>query len=180
MQNSNGLIVMPLLKLGRKEHMEQFRAGLLYMNTLSYFRDLESDSARGDVFEGVDSIIQPKDLGESYFDRGISAVGRIDISPEDLAGPIRISMNRTVNCNLFCMHAITKPVNGPLFPAVHDWFGDSVTLVWNTPEFFKRVCRSAKERNFKMQRALTTRTVIPAESEDSVSVPASRINANIG
>jgi hypothetical protein len=44
--------------------MEQFRTGLLYMNTLSYFRDLEAETARGDRFEGVDSILQPKDLGE--------------------------------------------------------------------------------------------------------------------
>ena len=44
---------MALLKLGQREHMEQFRKGQLYMNTLKYFRDLESDPARADHYEGA-------------------------------------------------------------------------------------------------------------------------------
>lgn len=57
------------------------------MNTLTSFRDLEADTARRDRFEGVDAIIQPKYLGEAYIDTGIPAIGRINIPPEDLAGP---------------------------------------------------------------------------------------------
>jgi len=52
---------MLLLKLGQREHMEQFRKGLLYMNPLKYFRDLESDPARADRYEGATHIFQPKD-----------------------------------------------------------------------------------------------------------------------
>ena len=52
---------MVLLKLGQREHMEQFRKGQLYMNTLKHFRDLESDPARADRYEGATHIFQPKD-----------------------------------------------------------------------------------------------------------------------
>jgi len=154
MRDSNGQPWMVLMKLGRKEHMEQFRTGLLYMNTLSYFRDLEADTARGDRFEGVDSILQPKDLGEAYIDSGIPSIGRIDIRREDLAGPITIAMNRTAGCNLFCLYALTKPVNDLLFPTEHDWFeGDSLVLITNTPQFFNRVSKAAREQKLSLQGA---------------------------
>jgi hypothetical protein len=145
---------MVLMKLGRKEHMEQFRTGLLYMNALSYFRDLDADTARGDRFEGVDSILQPKDLGEAYIDPGIPSIGRIDIRRDDLAGPITIAMNRTLGCNLFCLYALTRPVKELLFSAEHDWFGgDSLVLVTNTQEFLNRVTKAAREQKFPLQGA---------------------------
>jgi hypothetical protein len=144
---------MVLMKLGRKEHMEQFRTGLFYMNTLSYFRDLEADTARGDRFEGVDSILQPKDLGEAYIDSGIACIGRIDIRREDLAGPITIAMNRTAGCNLFCLYALTKPVRDFLFPAEQEWFGDCLVLITNTLEFLNRVSQAAREQKLPFQGA---------------------------
>ena len=151
MRDPNGQPWMALMKLGSKEHMEQFRTGLLYMNTLSYFRDLEADTARGDRFEGVDSILQPKDLGESYIDSGIPSIGRIDIRREDLGGPITIAKEKTLRCNLFCLYAITKPVKGSLFPTEHEWFGDSLVLVKNALEFLIRVAKAAKEQKLAIQ-----------------------------
>ena len=134
------------MKLGGKEHMEEFRTGLLYMNTLSYFCELEADTARADRREGVDYIIQTTDLGESYIETGIPHICRISIFPEDLAGPITISMNRTRRCNLFCLYALRKPVKNFLFPREHDWFGDSVVLITNTQEFLNRVSIAAAEQ----------------------------------
>ena len=52
-----------LLKFGEKEHIQELRNnGLLYMNTLAAFTQLESNMARGDCFEGSTTIIQPKHL----------------------------------------------------------------------------------------------------------------------
>lgn len=153
MRDPDGQPWMALMKLGSKEHMEQFRTGLLYMNTLSYFRELEADAARADRFEGVDSILQPKDLGESYIDSGIPSIGRIDIRREDLGDPITIAMNRTLRCNLFCLYAVTKPAKEFLFPAQHEWFGDSLVLVKNAPEFLIRVAKAAKEQKLTIQGA---------------------------
>jgi hypothetical protein len=136
--------VMLLLKLGQREHMEQFRKGLLYMNTLKYFRDLESDPARADRYEGVTHIFQPKDIIITLSAPGF---GEIEIDSKDLAAATTVSMNSELCCNLFCLHAITAPVNGTLFPPEHEWFGDSMVLVLNTQEFLNRVVAAAKAQN---------------------------------
>lgn len=62
LRDLNGNPAMFLLKMGQQEHMEQFRRGLLYMNPLSYFRELDGDPARADHLEGVTHIFQPKDV----------------------------------------------------------------------------------------------------------------------
>jgi hypothetical protein len=145
---------MIFIKLGRKEHMDHFRTGMLYMNTLSYFRELEADMARGDRCEGLDSILQPKDLGEAFIDSGLPTIGRFNINPEDLAGPIRISKNRTLTCNLFCLYTLANPVKDSLFPKEHQWFGDSLVLITNTQEFLNRVSSAAAEQRLPMKGAL--------------------------
>ena len=91
---------------------------------------------------------------EAYIDSGIPSIGRIDIRRENLAGPITIAMNRTAGYNLFCLYALTKPVNDPLFPTEHDWFGgDSLVLITNTPQFFNRVSKAAREQKLSLQGA---------------------------
>jgi hypothetical protein len=44
------------------------------------------------------------------------------------------------------LYALTKPVKEFLFPAEHEWFGDSLVLVTNTREFLRRVTKAAQEQ----------------------------------
>lgn len=134
---------MLLLKLGERDHMEQFRRGSLYMNPLSYFRSLEADSARGDRYEGTTHIFQPEDV---IMKLSVPGFGEIVIDVKDLAGPTTLATHREQCCNIFCMHAITEPINGPIFPSEHQWFGDSMVLVLNTQDFLDRVEGAAKAR----------------------------------
>jgi hypothetical protein len=56
--------IVTLFKFGRREHLQQFREGLLYMNSSAYFAVLESDDeVRSDPLEGTSRIIQPRDTG---------------------------------------------------------------------------------------------------------------------
>jgi hypothetical protein len=104
--------IFALVKFGKREHLEQLRGrGLLYMKSLAAFRDLESDAARGDPFEGWDTVIQPRDIGE--FTSKHPLVSQFVVPPLDLAGPVRIGLDRTVSCNVYCMSAITGPIDGP-------------------------------------------------------------------
>jgi hypothetical protein len=144
LRDASGNSVMLLLKLGQREHMEQFRKGLLYMNSLTYFRELESDCARADRYEGATHIFQPKDIVITLSAPGF---GEIVVASKDLAAATTISMNSELCCNVFCLHAITAPVNGTLFPSEHVWFGDSMVLVVNTQEFLNRVVAAAKAQN---------------------------------
>jgi hypothetical protein len=151
LRDSNGNPAMALLKMGQREHMEQFRRGLLYMNLLSYFRGLERDPARADRYEGVTHIFQPQDAVMRLSAPGF---GEIAISPEDLAAPTTISMNSELCCNVFCLHAITTPVNRTLFPSEHEWFGDSIVLVLNSEAFLNRIVAAAKIRNLTVKGKL--------------------------
>jgi hypothetical protein len=144
LHDGSGNPVMLLLKLGQREHMEQFRKGQLYMSTLQYFRDLESDPARADRYEGTTHIFQPKDV---IITLSATGFGEIVIDAKDLAAATTLSMSSEMRCNIFCLHAITTPVNGALFPPNHEWFGDSMVLVLNTQVFLDRVVAGAKARN---------------------------------
>ncbi len=129
MKDSQGKGWMLFLKMGGRDYLQMLREGKLYMNTVRYFAELENDGARANPFEGTDSIIQPKDVGEFIFNPNTPGMEPISIPNDDLAGAVRISLDRIARCNLFCLFAITAPIDGPIFPPVHPWFGDSVLLL---------------------------------------------------
>jgi hypothetical protein len=146
---------MILLKLGEKRHMEMLRKGLLYMNSLAYFRGKEADEARGDRHEGTDSIIQPCDVSEFIIDPQIPGFQqKMVVAPSDLAGPVWISRQLTSSRNVFCMFAVTNPVDGPLFPKSHSWPGDSVLLFTDTQKFLSRVLDAATHRGLNVEGRL--------------------------
>jgi hypothetical protein len=142
---------MLLLKLGWREHMEALRKGVLFMKPLSFFTALEDDPARGDPYEGTDSILQPCDIGEFTIEPNLPGMEKFTVPLSDLAGPVRIALNRTAQCNLFCMFSVRKPVEGPIFPPPHQWFGDSFILFTNTPEFLSRVAKAATAQGLKIE-----------------------------
>jgi len=102
--------IFALLTIGKKEHLEKFRGGgLLFMRSPADLRDLERDAFRADSFEGWDTIIQPRDVGVTITNPLVST---FTASPSDLAGPVLIGMAMTASCNIYCMFAITGPVDG--------------------------------------------------------------------
>jgi hypothetical protein len=154
MQRNEQVLPYPLpyalLKFGEEQHIEGFRNdGLLYMQSLAKFAKLESDTARGDSFEGATSLIQPKDLNEFTFDTCVMGLGKFTAKQSDLAGPVRIRKNETALCNVYCMFAVTKPVDGELVSSQNLMFGNSCVIVLNTGEFLSRVIRAAKEHGVR-------------------------------
>jgi hypothetical protein len=146
LRTQTGEPCMLLLKLGQREHMEMLRKGLLYMNSLAFFTSLDADSARCDPGEGTDSIIQPWDIGEFIIDPQTPGFEKIRVARSDLAGPVRIARRLTSSCNIFCMFAINRPVEGSMFPKSDQWFGDSFLLFTHTQEFLSRVMAAAKRQ----------------------------------
>lgn len=152
LKTRSGAFCMPLLKLGRHEHLEMLRKGLMYMNSLAYFNALDADAARSDPYEGTDTILQPSDIGELIIDPHVPGIKPLHIhgAPDGLVGPVRIALNRTSACNIFCMFAITRPIVGPIFPGSYQWPGDHFVLFTNPPEFFSRVVLAAKSQRLKV------------------------------
>lgn len=147
------LPIFGLIRFSKREYNEQLRdVGLLHMKPLSYFVELESESSRGDPFEGTTNITQPKHIGE--FTISSPLAGKIDVDPSELAGPIRISLNKTSTCNVYCMFAITQTVDGALVDERNIEFGDSFVLILNPTEFLNRVSLAARERGFRVECGL--------------------------
>ncbi len=134
-----------LCKFGRREHLEQLRNGLLYMQTLSYFAALEHDELRADPFEGTTFIAQPRDIGSIALQVPQLSLSTT-IRPSDLAAPTTFSPKENA-CNVFCMLAIDWPASYPSSPSVDPLnvqFGNSVVLISNGSEFLKRVRDAAR------------------------------------
>ncbi len=137
-------VIYSLLKFGNRQHLEEFRnEGLLYMRSLAEFAKLESDMARGDCFEGTTRIFQPKHIKNLAFGGG--AFGMHAINPSSLKAPLRFSERETASCNVYCMFAVTRPIDGELVSRQNLQFGDSFVLVLNPEEFFNRVVSGAKD-----------------------------------
>ena len=125
-----------------------FRNGLLYMNTLAFFTSLEADQARGDSREGIDYIYQAGDC-ELVLDHGIPGLERIRCTAASGLAGVHIRKQRTSSCNIFCMFAVNKPIEGSLFPKSRQWFGDSFVIITDTQEFLSRVVAAAKHQGLQ-------------------------------
>ena len=48
-----------LIKLGKKEHIERLRnEGMIFMNSIDFFKSMENDEQRKDSEEGIERIEQ--------------------------------------------------------------------------------------------------------------------------
>lgn len=86
-------------------HADQFIAGNLYMNTMSYFKTLEneSDSGRPDLTEAIAHWWQPDDILVKF---QLPGFGETKISKKDLAAPVSISFDYHNYVHVFCLYAI--------------------------------------------------------------------------
>jgi hypothetical protein len=87
-------------------HANQFMAGNLYLNTLAYFKQLESehDDGRMDATEAVAMWLQPDDIVMKI---NVPKLGiDIEITNNDLAAPVSMSYNHHEFLHLFCLYAV--------------------------------------------------------------------------
>jgi hypothetical protein len=135
-----------LIRFSEPRWLEAFRnEGELFMNTLDYFRTLESDPARADTYEGTGRMVQPADIGELIFDSGLPQLGKHIADPRELCGPVRVSLSKTLACNIFCMFSITRPIDGDIVKAEHRHeLGSAFVLVLNSAEFMNRVIEAGR------------------------------------
>ena len=141
---------MVLFRFGRREHLEQFRQfGLLHMMPHRYFAEIENDLARGDRFEGTDRIVQPGTLKNLTIESNHPPT-KIVIKPEDLGGPLMISMGK-LSCNVYCMFGVTQPSLRPLVDERNFDFGGSFVAVLDTQEFLDRICSAAVSRGLSCE-----------------------------
>lgn len=135
-------LIYGLFKFGRRMHLESLRKeGLLYMRWLAEFAKLESDSARGDDFEGTTEIIQPQRIKKLAVDGGVAGIHALN--PSSLKGPLRFARGETGLCNVYCMFAATTLADGESISRQNFQFGDSFVEVTEIEEFLDRAVDAA-------------------------------------
>ena len=132
--------ILGLLKFGRCEHLEELRAGSLFLNRLGYFSELESTDPRYDQWEGVDVAFAPGTVELATEDRSVV------ISPDSFASHLRFKSEATSNLHVYCMYAVLESKAEDLFAAQDLGFGDHWVLFRDGDKFLRRV-RTAAEAN---------------------------------
>ena len=122
-----------LIKFGQQEHLLRLRdEGLLYMNNLPYFWEIEGDELRGDPFDCIVEVARgprisfPSAEGKEVFLEGNWTIRMHPAEPEKI--------------NIFCMYAL-RPIIEGTFPVNERnfRFGEHALVLMNRDEFMRRI-----------------------------------------
>ncbi|MCF6255345.1 MAG: hypothetical protein L3J98_06085 [Gammaproteobacteria bacterium] len=136
--------LITLIKFGKLEHLEELRTqGLIYMNTLPYFWNVENDPARNDPFDCVNSMHRGS-KGFVVVNEGLDSENKIPISRWDY----KEHPSNPECTNLFCMYGLFRDdVLVPIDSKNHD-LGGSALVFHDAQKFIDRV------RNFMKAEAI--------------------------
>ena len=129
-----------LIKFGKLEHLQQLRDdGLLYLNNLPYFWNIEDEELRGDPFDCAFQVIRGPKVTMIMPDGNELTVCR------DYTLKIRPSAPEKIN--IFCMYALRPLIEGA-FPVneKNQRFGDHALILMNRDEFIQRLESSLKSQ----------------------------------
>jgi hypothetical protein len=101
-----GETIWHLVKFCAEEsHADRFVAGDLFMNRLSFFKQLEAefDDGRPDSTEAVAMWWQPHDFSMTLT---VPGIGETTITKADLAGPVSMAFDHHNYFHIFCMYAV--------------------------------------------------------------------------
>jgi len=137
-----------LVKFGKREHLLQLRdKGLLYMNNLPYFWEIEDKECRSDPFDGVD-IVARGHKAELFLPNG----SKVPIEFTDWV--LRGHPLEPEKINIFCMYAL-RPSAGT-FPVDERnlQFGDHALVVPNPQHFIDRIDSHLKSHGINGEAGL--------------------------
>ncbi len=143
--------------LDKEEHVQNFVNGKLFMNTIRSFKKYKDKSGelRGDKYEGIIGLYQPKKLKEIK-------IGDHIIPASDLSFPIVVHSEHLLDHHVFCLYSLNshghKSISAETLAEfrrtleLHDscfGLGKYCVVILNASEFISR-CKSAiKKLNFK-------------------------------
>lgn len=140
---NNTYYITAFLKIGKDEHINQLQKdGLLYCNTVKYFRNIASENTkvRKDTAEGATSCVK---------------IDWMKLFKDDKELPIKITTARlhtfdkeTDLKHLFCLYAITPDLATgiPFINDLNENFGDSGLIIIKPPEFIRRIRKAIKSK----------------------------------
>jgi len=142
----SGNELVALFKLGEERHMRaQVSEGLVYLNSLGYFRKLEASRVQADPDEATGYCWQmPDSLLEIQVEETWQTLGRVN-------GGIRSHDELLNSLSVFCLHGRHR--QDCVDPRVLADLGLGATFVLfsNPNEFFRRLYRAAMEEYYQVQ-----------------------------
>ena len=130
-----------LVKFGQHEHICQLRdEGLLHMNNLPYFWQIEDEELRGDKFDSVAEI-----------NRGSSGIAIPENEPDKpvtiTSWNLRRHPYQPERINIFCVCAVRPSVGSFPIDERNFKFGDYALILANPEKFIGRISSHLKSQN---------------------------------
>ena len=135
-----------LIKFGEKCYMEEFRKGVLYMNTLKYFKELEEKcELRSDKDEGLTAVYQAKGamLSRQNSEGKYDHIGTI-------TNQLKYREKYLVNENIFCMYALQVQPKKQNIDKRNLKFGNTLVSILDPVEFLDRVKLAAEQEGIRV------------------------------
>jgi hypothetical protein len=135
-----------LFKFGDKPHMEQLlEEGLLFMQTLKHFSEMEDGGLRGDRDEGLVAAWQSDVITVTF--------AGIDLSKESgLVGRVRMRSEDSDRTNVFCMYRYN--LESAWVDPRNYKFGGACAIIKDTSAFYERVHAAFRsDRHFRTLQA---------------------------
>jgi len=116
-----------LVKFGQYEHICQLRDdGLLYMNNLPYFWQIEDEKLRGDEFDGVAKVMRGSN-------GTVTPKNELEKPVKVTSWVIRVHLAQPENINIFCMCAVHPSVETFPIDKRNFRFGDYALILTSPP-----------------------------------------------
>ncbi|MCC6207514.1 MAG: hypothetical protein IT488_05120 [Gammaproteobacteria bacterium] len=141
-----------LIKFGERAHMEELiHQGVVYMNTLEWYRTQENNAERHDPDEGLERIMQAK--GARLY-RKDPETGKSKEIAELTGGAARVWHSNLDRCKVFCLFHFTAPDDTKLelgevvSKRTQSGFGDTAVVIYDVAGFVPQVKTAAHEQGF--------------------------------
>jgi hypothetical protein len=122
-----------LIKFGQQEHLLQLQdEGLLYMNHLKYFWEIEDEELRGDPFDCIAEVARGPKIGFTVaHDKEVFMEGN---------WTLRMYPPEPEKINIFCMYALRPLIEGTFPVDKRNFrFGEYALVLINRDEFMRRI-----------------------------------------
>ena len=136
-----------LIKFGQQDHLLQLQdEGLLYLNHLPYFWEIEDQELRGDPFDSIAEVRRgPKVVIPLQNGKEVSMEGE---------WVIRMHPPKPEKINIFCMYAL-RPFSGTFPVDERNFrFGPFALVLLNRPEFMRRIETTLRSQKMEFKADL--------------------------
>ena len=133
-----------LVKLLREEYVESFLDGNLYLNTATYFSQLDqSDTVRADPNDSISEARKVREVAIQDDKGNWVPIG-------DVQNPIIFRSDELRNLNILCLYTLTDRQHDS-FDERNLEFGSVAIFISNLPEFVRRVREAAATSKWSIQ-----------------------------